>query len=125
MPSHLPAESQCSHSKSHGQESSLKTASKNKRILIVDDEPNVAFTFKVALEENGSKGRVEAYNDPSLALADFESGSYVLLLLDMAMPRMDGFTLYEKIRKIDSKIKVFFITAFGVNYEVSNCCYSF
>lgn len=34
------------------------------------------------------------------------------------MPRMDGFTVYEKIRKIDSKIKVFFITAFGINYEV-------
>src|SRR3989442_13481156 len=53
-----------------------------------------------------------------LALGDFETGSYVLLLLDIAMPRMDGFTLYEKIRKIDCKIKVFFITAFGVNYEV-------
>jgi len=53
-----------------------------------------------------------------LALGDFETGSYVLLLLDIAMPRMDGFTLYEKIRKIDSKIRIFYMTAFGVNYEV-------
>jgi len=59
----------------------------------------------VTLEENGFKGRVEVYNDPSLALGDFKSGSYALLLLEIAMPRMDGFTLYEKIRKIDRNIK--------------------
>jgi len=89
-----------------------------RRILIVDDEPDIGFTFKLALEENGFKERVDVYNDPSLALNDFKADLYDLLLLDIAMPRMDGFTFYEKIRKIDSKIRVFFMTAFGVNYEV-------
>ena len=89
-----------------------------RRILIVDDEPDIGFTFKLALEENGFKERVDVYNDPSLALNDFKADLYDLLLLDIAMPRMDGFTFYEKIRKMDSKIRVFFMTAFGVNYEV-------
>jgi DNA-binding response OmpR family regulator len=89
-----------------------------RRILIVDDEPDIGFTFKLALEENGFKERVDVYNDPSLALNDFRADLYDLLLLDIAMPRMDGLTLYEKIRKIDSKIRVFFMTAFGVSYEV-------
>ena len=89
-----------------------------RRILIVDDEPDIGFTFKLALEENGFKERVDVYNDPSLALNDFKADLCDLLLLDIAMPRMDGFTFYEKIRKIDSKIRVSFIIAFGVNYEV-------
>ena len=89
-----------------------------RRILIVDDEPDIGFTFKLVLEENGFKERVDVYNDPSLALNDFRADLYDLLLLDIAMPRMDGLTLYEKIRKIDSKIKVLFITAFDVDYEV-------
>ena len=79
-----------------------------RRILIVDDEPDIGFTFKLALEENGFKERVDVYNDPSLALNDFKADLYDLLLLDIAMPRMDGFTFYEKIRKMDSKIRVFY-----------------
>jgi len=51
------------------------------------------------------------------ASAAGKADSYDLLLLDIAMTRMDGFTLYEKIRKIDNEIKVFFTTAFAVNYE--------
>jgi DNA-binding response OmpR family regulator len=89
-----------------------------RRILLVDDEPDIGFTFKLALEENRFKGRVDVYNDPSLVLNDFKADLYDLLLLDIAMPRIDGFTLYEKVRKIDSKIRIFYMTAFGVNYEV-------
>jgi DNA-binding response OmpR family regulator len=90
------------------------TTHMTRRILIVDDEPDIGFTFKLALEENGFKERIDVYNDPSLA-ADL----YDLLLLDIAMPRdIGGFTFYEKIRKIDSKIRVFVMKAFGVNYEV-------
>jgi DNA-binding response OmpR family regulator len=44
-------------------------------------------------------------------------GSYDLLIIDIMMPQMDGFSLYEEIRKIDNKVKVCFITAFEVNYQ--------
>ncbi len=53
-----------------------------------------------------------------MALSAFSPGSYALLLLDIGMPRINGLALYEKIRKIDSKIKVLFITAFDADAEV-------
>ena len=95
-----------------------KSRINSKRILIVDDEQDITLCFKIALEDNGFKEQVDVYNDPSIALSAFSPGSYALLLLDIAMPRINGLALYEKIRKIDSKIKVLFITAFDVDYEV-------
>ena len=95
-----------------------KSRINSKRILIVDDEQDITLCFKIALEDNGFKEQVDVYNDPSIALSAFSPGSYALLLLDIAMPRINGLALYEKIRKIDSKIKVLFITAFDVDYEL-------
>ena len=92
---------------------------RNKRILIVDDEPNITFTFRTILEENGYK-EVDVYNEPLLALHDFKSGVYSLLITDIAMPRMDGFELYKQIKKIDTRIKVVFSTASRINYEASD-----
>jgi DNA-binding response OmpR family regulator len=92
-------------------------SSNGKKILIVDDEPDVTGTFKLGLEESGFK--VETFNDPETALSNFKPGKYDLLLLDIKMPKMNGFELYEKIRKIDGdvKTKVCFITAYEVYYQ--------
>ena len=83
----------------------------SKRILIVDDEPDIAFTLRIILEENGFK-EVDVYNDPLLALQNFKSCVYSLLITDVAVPRMDGFELYKQIKKIDDRIKVMFMTAY-------------
>ena len=85
-------------------------------ILIVDDEEDNALTRKKALIHNGFE-KVEAYNDPLLALRHFTADLYDLLILDIVMPQIDGFALYEKMKKIDNKVKVCFITAFDVNYQ--------
>jgi two-component system, OmpR family, response regulator ChvI len=92
-------------------------SSNGKKILIVDDEPDVTGTFKIGLEESGFD--VETFNDPEMALSNFKPGKYDLLLLDIKMPKMNGFELYEKIKKIDgdSRTKVCFITAFEVYYQ--------
>ena len=87
----------------------------NNRLLLVDDEPDIIFTFKKGLEANGFV--VDAFIDPVLALSNFKPGVYGLLLLDVKMPQINGFELYEKIRKIDSKVKACFITAHEVYYE--------
>jgi hypothetical protein len=71
----------------------------SKRILIVDDEPDITLCFKMALEGNGFKEQVDVYNDPSIALGAFSPGSYALLLLDIAMPSINGLALYEKSDK--------------------------
>jgi DNA-binding response OmpR family regulator len=85
------------------------------RILLIDDEPDITSSFKQALRDNGFE--VEIANDSLLALKNFKAGSYDLLVIDIVMPEMDGFSLYEEIRKIDKKVKVCFITAFEVNYQ--------
>ena len=85
------------------------------RILIIDDEDDINLLFKIVLEDNGFK--VDTFNDPLVALQNFTAGSYDLLILDMLMPNMNGFELYEKIKMLDDKTKICFLTASGINHE--------
>jgi two-component system, OmpR family, response regulator ChvI len=85
------------------------------RILLVDDERDINTVVKKGLERVGFK--VRAFNNPLDALSKFEAGSYDVALLDIRMPSMNGFELYKKLREIDSKIKVCFITAFEMYEE--------
>ena len=87
------------------------------RILVVDDEPDVNLTLKVSLEDKGFK--VDAFDDPLLALENFRAGVYGLLILDIKMPEMNGFELYREIKKIDNKVKVCFMSATFVDYEAA------
>lgn len=87
-----------------------------KKILIVDDEADITFTLKEGIEKSGSFS-VDTFNDPQLALSNYKSDYYDLLIIDIRMPSMTGFELYRKIREIDSKITVCFITAYETYYE--------
>jgi DNA-binding response OmpR family regulator len=88
----------------------------NKRVLIVDDEPDIILAVKMALEENGFK--VDSFTDPLLALENFKGASmYDILIFDIKMPKMNGFELYRQIKKIDDKVKVCFLTAGEIDYE--------
>ena len=60
---------------------------------------------------------VDAYNDSAIALSRFKPDYYDLLLIDIKMPKIDGLELYEKIRKIDDKVMVWFITAYETYYR--------
>ena len=83
---------------------------KKHRVMIVDDEQDITMVFKIGLENN--QFIVTTFNDPLDALSSFRSGLYDLLILDIRMPRMNGFQLYSKIRDIDNNVKVCFLTAF-------------
>jgi CheY-like chemotaxis protein len=82
-----------------------------KKILIVDDEPDVTFTIKVILTSNGYQ--VDAFEDAEEALARFRKEAYFLAFLDIKMPKMNGFDLYKRLLEIDKDIKVCFLTALG------------
>jgi CheY-like chemotaxis protein len=82
-----------------------------KKILVVDDEPDVTFTIKVILTSNGYQ--VDAFEDAEEALANFKNQAYFLAFLDIKMPKMNGFDLYMKLREMDREIKVCFLTALG------------
>ena len=86
-----------------------------KKILLVDDEPDVTYTIKNILEDN--EYNVDSFNDPILALNSYKSNFYDLVILDIKMPKMDGFELYTKIREKDSKVKICFLTASEMYYE--------
>ena len=98
-------------------ENNIKFSSilKKKKILLVDDEPDITSSLKIGLEDSGFA--VDIFNDSVLALSNFKTGMYDLLLLDVKMPQINGFELYEKIREIDSEVKVCFITAYEVYYQ--------
>jgi DNA-binding response OmpR family regulator len=87
----------------------------NNRILVVDDEPDLTQVSTLALEYHGFK--VDSFNDPQEALSKFEPGLYDLVILDIKMPKMDGFELYHEIKKKDSNAKVCFLTASELYYE--------
>jgi DNA-binding response OmpR family regulator len=78
--------------------------------MIVDDEQDITTIFKIGLENN--QFVVTTFNDPLEALSKFRPGFYDLLILDIRMPGMNGFQLYRKIRDIDNRVKVCFLTAF-------------
>lgn len=107
--------------RNHGSSSSSSSyydfhKTKLKRIFLVDDDYDHTITFKVGLELAGFE--VDTYNDSAIALSKFKPDYYHLLLIDIKMPKIDGFELYEKIRKIDNKVKIWFITAYETYLKV-------
>jgi CheY-like chemotaxis protein len=88
---------------------------KKKKILFVDDDPDTTWISKTALERNGFE--VQTFESPMSALENFKPGSYDLLLIDIKMREMDGFELYDKLRKMDNNINVCFLTAAKEYYD--------
>ena len=86
-----------------------------KKILLVDDEPDVTYTIKKIVEDNGFKA--DSFNDPILALNYYKVDFYDLVILDIKMPTMDGFELYLKIREKDPKVKICFLTVIATFNE--------
>jgi DNA-binding response OmpR family regulator len=87
----------------------------NNRILVVDDEPDLTQVSTLALEYHGFK--VDSFNDPQEALSKYKPGLYDLVILDIKMPKMDGFELYQEIKKKDNNANVCFLTASEQYYE--------
>ena len=79
-----------------------------KIILLVDNEPDNTSVLSMGLEDEGF--RVDSFNDPMLALSRFIPNFYSLLILDINMPKMNGYELYNEIRKVDAKVKICFLT---------------
>lgn len=81
-------------------------------LQIVDDERDIAQALKLGLERQGF--RADATNSPLEALEQFKNKQYDMSILDVRMPEMDGFTLYQKMCEIRKTggIKMCFLTAF-------------
>ena len=82
--------------------------------MIVDDETNITAILKKSSENHGF--RVVSHNNPLTALSAFKKDFYDLVL-DMKMPQMDGFELYQNIQKVNNIVQVCCMTAFEVYYD--------
>ena len=81
-----------------------------KRIMIVDASDNVNLTFRIVLRESDKRLSVESFNDPVKALREFRPDFYHLVIIDILMPKMNGFELYNRLKKLDSNVKICFMT---------------
>jgi two-component system alkaline phosphatase synthesis response regulator PhoP len=88
---------------------------RKKRILLVDDEPDHCMVYQIVLEDAGYQ--CISYTDSVKALQEFKPSYYDLVMLDIKMPKLDGFALCEKIRELDKNIQIIFVTASEMYYE--------
>lgn len=100
---------------SNNERISRKVGKTVKKILVVDDDIDITLLIKEGLERKGF--HIESYNDPQVALQEFKPDFYDLMLVDIRMPKVNGFEFYQGVRKNDIKVKVCFITAFAISYE--------
>ncbi|AFU59689.1 putative signal transduction response regulator, receiver domain protein [Candidatus Nitrososphaera gargensis Ga9.2] len=85
------------------------------RILYIDDEVNITKVIKYGLEQYGFA--VDVFNHPKAALSSFQPGVYDLLLIDIRLPEINGLDLCNKLLRIDSNVKICFITAYDLKKE--------
>ncbi len=85
----------------------------HKKIMVVDDDEDISTILKSGLKRGGFS--VDVFTDPLEALACFKPGCYDMLLLDVRMPKMNGFDLCKAARRQDEKFKVCFISAFEIH----------
>jgi class 3 adenylate cyclase len=100
--------------------SSIGNFDNNKRIILVDDEEDVLFTYNAFLEEHDYY--VTSFTDPSFAMnyirniPDFKN---LLVILDIRMKDLNGFQFHQQIKAIDPTIKILFVTALDILDEFS------
>lgn len=84
---------------------------KGKTVLIVDDEKNILLTMSQSLEALQLETDTAANGEE--ALAKLEEKDFVLILLDIRMPGMDGMEVLRRVREIRPDIRIIIITAHG------------
>src|ERR1035437_6615485 len=85
------------------------------RILLVEDEEHLRSTIRLNLEMEGY--HVTEARDGKIAFNQFRSAHFDLIILDVMLPEMDGYTLCQKIRLENTQVPVIFLTAKGASDE--------
>ena len=101
----------------------ISSASSNsplhKRILVVDDNSDIALTLRIGLEESDPTMQVHSFDNPVNALLEFKPDFYDLLLIDVNMLLMDGFQLTQKLLQKDTNVRVCFMTSGEINMDAA------
>lgn len=86
-----------------------------KKILLVEDDPTLGYVIKDNLEVNNYD--VELCTDGQQALESFEKESFELCILDIMLPKLDGFELARQIRQHNKDIPIIFLSAKSLNED--------
>jgi two-component system alkaline phosphatase synthesis response regulator PhoP len=81
----------------------------NKRILLVEDEESLQDIIKLNLELEGYE--ISAVNNGKIALEEFAAKRFDLVILDVMLPEVDGFTICQTIRLENTRVPILFLTA--------------
>jgi DNA-binding response OmpR family regulator len=88
-----------------------------RKVLIVDDEPNIVLSLEFLMKQRGYETRVARDGDE--ALAEVERFRPDLVLLDVMLPRLDGFEVCQRLRAEGwSELKIVMLTAKGRDVEI-------
>ena len=87
-----------------------------KRILLVEDDQNFGDVLRSYLEMH--EYEVDLAQDGEEGMMKYNKGSYALCILDVMMPKKDGFTLAKEIREKDKEIPLIFLTAKSLKEDV-------
>lgn len=82
---------------------------KQHKILLVEDDANLGFVIKDNLSLKGYE--VTLYSDGRQAMDNFKTSLYQLCLLDVMLPKADGFTVARYIREYDKEVPILFLSA--------------
>jgi DNA-binding response OmpR family regulator len=85
------------------------------KILLVEDDQSLGFVVQDILKNEGYM--VHLATDGAEGLQKFSSQSYDICLLDVMLPKKDGFSLAKDIRKLNENVPIIFITAKGMNQD--------
>ena len=88
--------------------------SRTRKILLIDSDHAASYIITMILKLNHFEA--SPYSDPDLALSDFEKGLYDLVLIDLDIKGMNGFELCKRMRQIDDKVHVCFMTDLRARY---------
>ncbi len=78
-------------------------------ILLAEDDLNLGFLLVEFLESRGMQ--VKLYRDGEVAFNGFQNGDFNFCIFDVMLPKLDGFSLAKKVKAVDPKIPIVFLTA--------------
>jgi class 3 adenylate cyclase len=93
----------------------------NKRVILVDDEQDILFTYRAFLKDYNYE--ITSFTDPLKALNYIRNNNNfndLLVILDIRMKNLNGFQLHQQIKSIDPTIKILFVTALDILDELSS-----
>ncbi|HEX5519191.1 MAG TPA: response regulator, partial [Candidatus Nitrosocosmicus sp.] len=102
-------------------ESMTEKPSKTHRVLLVEDDLDVLFTYKLALDSENFN--VDAFSDPRIALRSFAehpNSYYDIVVLDIRMPNLNGLQLFYRLKAIDMNIRILFVSALDAAEELTS-----